>query len=41
MPVLIKKWGANTYYGHAAVERATRIYTLTGNRTRLMELVQR
>ena len=41
MPVLIKKWGANTYYGHAAVERATRVYTLTGNRTRLIELVQR
>ena len=38
MPVLMEKWAADTYYGHDAVQRATRVYTLTGNRTRLTEL---
>ena len=34
LPVLIDKWGPNTYYGHDAVQRATRVYKLTGNRPR-------
>jgi tetratricopeptide (TPR) repeat protein len=41
LPVLIGKWGPDTYYGHDAVQRATRVYTLTGNRTRLTELAER
>ena len=32
MPVLLEKWPANTYYGYDAVQRATRINMLTGNR---------
>ena len=40
MPVLIEKWPVNTYYGHDAVLRATRIYTLTGNRARLTEIAR-
>jgi tetratricopeptide (TPR) repeat protein len=38
VPVLLEKWAADTYYGHDAVQRATRVYTLTGNRTRLTEV---
>ena len=38
MPVLMEKWAADTYYGHDAVQRATRVYTMTGNRTRLTEM---
>ncbi len=41
LPVVIEKWAPNTYYGHDAVQRATRVYTLTGNRTRLTELAMR
>ena len=41
LPVLIEKWSPDTYYGHDAVQRATRVYTLTGNRTRLTELAMR
>jgi tetratricopeptide (TPR) repeat protein len=41
LPVLIKKWNPSTYYGHDAVQRAARVYTLTGNRTRLTELANR
>ncbi len=38
MPALLDKWAANTYYGHDAVQRATRVYSKTGNRARLTEL---
>jgi tetratricopeptide (TPR) repeat protein len=34
MPVLIAKWPSRTYYGHDAVQRAAKVYTMTGNRKR-------
>ena len=40
VPVLIEKWPADSYYGHDAMQRAMRVYTMTGNRTRLAELAR-
>jgi tetratricopeptide (TPR) repeat protein len=37
-PVLLAKWPAATYYGHDTVQRATEVYTATGNRARLAQL---
>ena len=38
MPALLEKWPEDTYYGHDALERATRVYRLTGNSAKLAEL---
>ncbi len=35
---VLAKWPADTYYGHDAVERANRVYRLTGNSAKLAEL---
>lgn len=40
MPVLIEKWPSRTYYGHDAVQRAAKVYTMTGNRGGLAELAR-
>jgi tetratricopeptide (TPR) repeat protein len=37
-PVLLERWPADTCYGHDAVERATRVYRMTGNSAKLTEL---
>jgi tetratricopeptide (TPR) repeat protein len=36
--VVLAKWPAATYYGHDTVQRATQVYTVTGNRARLAQL---
>lgn len=37
MPVLLPKWPADTLYGHDALDRTTRLYSLTGNTLRLAQ----
>ena len=36
--IVLAKWPAATYYGHDTVQRATQVYTVTGNRARLAQL---
>ena len=37
---VLAKWPADTYYGHEALQRATRVYRATGNATKLAEVAQ-
>jgi tetratricopeptide (TPR) repeat protein len=37
LPVILKKWPADTLFGHDALERAVRLYTASGDATRVAQ----